>query len=354
MSDPRIPLPLLITGIAGVAGYNAFHYFRARYPGQVVGIRPVERRRMVEPGMVACNVEDGDGLKRLFDQHQFQSVLDCAGNCALKDCELDPPMAWRLNVEGPRRLLAAMKGGGARLVHLSVDLVFSGASGLGGYVEENPPDPVTVYGKTMVEGERLVQAEEPRSCIARISLPMGISLNGHAGAIDWIQHRFVNSRPATLYFDEVRTPAYTDCLNPLFETLLGNQLSGLYHAGGPRRLSLYQIAQIVNRIGGYDPRLLQGIYRRHAGPVPPRAGNVAMNSRKLADALGANPLDSWPYSDDLVPAHREWHFERPPGTPDSFEYLARVLYRNPARPVSTVPGLESLLLEKSAAAGAPA
>ena len=38
---------------------------------------------------------------------------------------------------------------------------------------------------------------------------------GHAGAIDWIQSRFKKGRPATLYFDEVRTPTYTDCLNPL-------------------------------------------------------------------------------------------------------------------------------------------
>ena len=37
---PDPPLPLLITGVAGVAGYNALHYFRERYPGQVVGIRP--------------------------------------------------------------------------------------------------------------------------------------------------------------------------------------------------------------------------------------------------------------------------------------------------------------------------
>ena len=46
---------------------------------------------------------------------------------------------------------------------------------------------------------------------------MGVSFNGHAGAIDWIQSRFKHRRPATLYFDEVRTPTYTDCLNPLFE-----------------------------------------------------------------------------------------------------------------------------------------
>ena len=84
---------------------------------------------------------------------------------------------------------------------------------------------------------------------------MGVSFNGHAGAIDWIQSRFKKSKPATLYFDEVRTPTYTDCLNRLCETVLASDLAGLYHAGGPRPLSLYKIAQIINRVGGYDPRI---------------------------------------------------------------------------------------------------
>ena len=112
---------------------------------------------------------------------------------------------------------------------------------------------------------------------------MGISFNGHAGAIDWIQSRFQKGKPATLFYDEIRTPTYTDCLNRLFEAVLAGDLAGLYHAGGPRRLSLYQIAQIVNRVGGYDAGAPDGPARRHeAGPIPPRAGNVTMDSGKLA------------------------------------------------------------------------
>ena len=55
---------------------------------------------------------------------------------------------------------------------------------------------------------------------------MGVSFNGHAGAIDWIQSRFKKGKPATLYFDEIRTPAYTDCLNRLYERVLANELAG--------------------------------------------------------------------------------------------------------------------------------
>jgi nucleoside-diphosphate-sugar epimerase len=197
-----------------------------------------------------------------------------------------------------------------------------------GYIESDPTDPVTVYGKTMVAAEQLLADWMPEACILRISLPMGVSFNGHAGAIDWIQSRFRKNRPATLYFDEIRTPAYTDCLNRLYERVLASDVAGLYHAGGPRALSLYQIAQIVNRVGGYDPALLMGCPRKQAGPIPPRAGNVTMNSQALAEALGDDPLDAWPYDESLVPTHNNWHYARE-GAPGSRERLARVLYRNP-------------------------
>jgi dTDP-4-dehydrorhamnose reductase len=199
------------------------------------------------------------------------------------------------------------------------------------YSEGDPTDPVTVYGKTMVAAEQLLADWMPEACVLRISLPMGVSFNGHAGAIDWIQSRFKKGRPATLYFDEVRTPAYTDCLNRVYERVIASDLTGLYHAGGPRALSLYQIAQVINRVGGYDPKLLMGCRRIEAGPVPPRAGDVSMNSSALIDALdGEELLDAWPYDPALVPTDSNWHHERSRerGSP---ELLARILYRNPGR-----------------------
>lgn len=327
-ADP--PLPLLITGVSGVAGFNALPYFLARYQGQIVAIRQKNNWRLNGPGVVACDAEDYESLSRLFDEHRFAAVLDCAGNCALRSCELDPEMAWRINVAGVENLLRVMAGRAARLVHLSIDLVFGGG-GNGGHVEQDPTDPVTVYGKTMVAAEERIVAADRSAAILRISLPMGVSFNGHAGAIDWIQSRFKKSKPATLYVDEIRTPHYTDCLNELCATMLGNDLAGIYHAGGPRRLSLYQIAQIINRVGGYDPHLLMGCPRIKAGPIPPRAGNVSLDSSKLAEALGYEPLDPWPLEEHWVPSHPDWHHDRSADERGSPDLLAQALYRNPRR-----------------------
>ena len=179
----RIRLPLFITGITGVAGYNALHYFQKRYPGQVIGTRPVQTWRLKRDGIVALDAEDRQGMSALFDRYRFPSVLNCVGNCALKSCELDPAMAQRVNVDSAANIVEQCTRHGARLVHLSTDLVYSGTKA-GNHVETDPVDPVTVYGKTMVQGEKLIVERAPETAVLRISLPMGPSFNRHAGAID--------------------------------------------------------------------------------------------------------------------------------------------------------------------------
>src|SRR5262249_47250512 len=151
--------------------------------------------------------------------------------------------------------------------------------------------------------------------------PMGPSFNRHAGAIDWICSRFRKGRPATLYFDEVRSCTYVDDLSCVCEFFLAANQAGLYHAGGPRALTLYQIGQIVNRVGGFHAELLKGCPRKAAGPIPPRAGNVSMCSGKMIRTIGHNPFRPWPANQALLPTHSHWHRHRGANDPGSVRHI---------------------------------
>ena len=82
LPEPRCPLPLLITGVAGVAGYNALAYFQARYPGQVIGIRQRDNWRLDGPGIVACNAED-----------RARPGSDCSTSTNSQPCSIAPATA---------------------------------------------------------------------------------------------------------------------------------------------------------------------------------------------------------------------------------------------------------------------
>jgi dTDP-4-dehydrorhamnose reductase len=263
-------------------------------------------------------------MDRIFREFGFRAVIDASGWCALKSCEHDPALGRRLNVDIGRNLMEQARRHGARLVRLSTDLVFDGIpyqregrAMSGGYRETDPVSPVTVYGKLMAESEAVILGGYPEAAVLRIALPMGPSFNGHAGAIDWIESRFRKGRPATLYFDEVRNSLYVQDLNRALRHFLGCDTGGIFHVGGALPLSLYQIAQVINRVGEYAPDLLMGCPRAQAGPMPPRAGDVSMDCSKALALLPPGTLRPWPLSPDLVPTDREWHRRRetifPPG-----------------------------------------
>ena len=327
MSLPSF-LPLLITGVTGVPGYSAFQYFHSKYPDHVTAIRPVRYWPLREKGIIPLDIEDRKGLAALMKQRRFKSVLNGAGSCALKSCEMNPVLAYRVNVQSALNVLEMISSHDIRLIHLSTDLVFPGKSE-GLYTEDDQVSPVTMYGKTMAIAEEIIMLKNPAAAIFRISLPMGISVNGHAGAIDWILSRFKKNNPATLYFDEVRSPFYCEDFNKVMELALGSKMRGIYHLGSHRHLSLYQIGQIVNKVGGYAPKLLKGCMRKEAGPMPPRAGNVTMNNQKLIKALGVDPFCKWPYLEHHVPDGKDWHHHRPAHMVFHPEQIHICLYRIP-------------------------
>ncbi|MFO0263875.1 MAG: dTDP-4-dehydrorhamnose reductase, partial [Planctomycetota bacterium] len=77
-----------------------------------------------------------------------------------------------------------------------------------------------------------------------------------------------------------------------------------------------------------------GCYRVEAGPIPPRAGNVTMDSQRLASLLRRQPFAPWPYFEELVPTDRTWHYRRE-GFAGSPALIPRLLYERP-RPGQTL------------------
>jgi dTDP-4-dehydrorhamnose reductase len=302
--------PILVTGLAGVPGFAHFNFFRSNHI-PVVGVRPKRKWNMNLPGAEGADVEDlVDALPELYRRHGFCAVVDASGNCALKNCEHNYDMAWNLN--GLQGLIIAdfCATHSIPLIRFSTDHVYSGSDPLKVHLEEDLPDYVTKYGKSMAQAEQEILQCNPYTVILRIALPMSYSWGGHAGAVDWIENRFKKNNKATLYYDEIRNSAYSrDICNVTLEILNKGMIpGGIYHCGGPRALSLYEIAQVINLCGAYDPELLVGCPRLEAGPFPPRAGNLQMDSSKLWNALGSNRfLRAWPEREDLVPTDVQWH-----------------------------------------------
>ena len=275
------------------------------------------------------------GLAGSSSEHQFASVLDCAGNCALKQCELAPEMAWRINVEGVQNLLSQTVPRGVRLVHLSCDLVFSGADGRGGYVETDPTDPVTVYGQTMAAAEEVDPGGRPDGLH-----PADFAADGRQ-----LQRPRRGDRLDRLAVQEVAARHALFRRNP--HAHLHRLPQPAVRADARQRAERHfsrrraAAAEPLPDRTDHQPRgrIRPGLPDGHSAPrgrPDPAAGRQRVHGLRQADPARWATIRStpWPYCESLVPTHADWHRERPPGEPRSPAYLHRVLATNPRVQIS--------------------
>lgn len=99
-------------------------------------------------------------------------IVNAAAHTAVDKAESEPELAQQLNATAPAALAQAARSAGAWFVHYSTDYVFDG-SGDQPWKETDATGPLGVYGRTKLEGERLVQAAGDRHLIFRTSWVYG-------------------------------------------------------------------------------------------------------------------------------------------------------------------------------------
>ena len=279
---------ILITGITSIHGWPIYRRLSHCLPSkQLFGIRPPKTPKPVGPQVQAACITDQDQLQAIRDRFKPTHVVHCAGVCDLDVCEERPDWAYDLNVNGTGVMASVF--GDLPIIYISTDLVFSGQNPPpGGYAEIHPPDPVSVVGKTFIQAESQLETAD-HACIVRLALPLGDSISGDKGAIDWIESRFKRQLPVTLFHDEIRSCIGCDEIGAMALQILQGQWTGLYHVGGPLPWSLYDIGVHVLQRGGYDPALLKGMLRHQEVNGPPRIGDVSLNSsayhQRLKEAI---------------------------------------------------------------------
>jgi len=103
------------------------------------------------------DISDAQAVARAMDAGQPAVVINAAAYTRVDQAELEPELAQRVNVDGPRHLAEACAAHGARLIHVSTDFVFDGSAG-SPYAPDAVTRPLSVYGVTKRDGEVQVAA----------------------------------------------------------------------------------------------------------------------------------------------------------------------------------------------------
>jgi dTDP-4-dehydrorhamnose reductase len=237
------------------------------------------------PNIASTCMTDRQELARLQKEFRPTHLLHAAGVCDLDRCEAKPLYAYDINVNGAKNIKSVFSDT-CYIMYLSADLVFSGdRPSPRGYVETDTPNPVSVVGKTYALAEKEI-AQAPMHSIVRLGLPMGDSIQGEKGAVDFIESRLKRGLPMSLFHDEYRSCIHCDDLADAIVSLFSMRVEGVFHVGGPRPVSLYEIGERILERGKYNPNALRKWSRADDVNGPPRIGNVHLNSTKAEQLLG--------------------------------------------------------------------
>ena len=249
---------LLITGGSGYLGSHLARQAQRSWPVAATYFSH-------EPHLPGCellplDIRDGAAVARLLAELRPAVVVHTAFVMG------DPEAMQAVIVEGTRNIAEATRAVGARLVHLSSDVIFDGERGP--YAEADPPSPITDYGRAKAEAERIVAGLCPEAAIVRTSLIYGFHPPDPRTC--WVLDSLRQGRPITLFTDELRCPVWVEQLAAALLELAAGAESGVWNIAGTQALSRYAFGERLARAYGLDPAGITAGLSHDSGLLRPR------------------------------------------------------------------------------------
>lgn len=234
-------MKILLTGMNGQVGWELRRTLAVL--GEVIAF---DRHDM--------DLASPDSLRRAVRKIEPALIVNAAAYTAVEKAESEPELAMAINGTAPGILAEEAKRLGAAIVHYSTDYVFDGTKP-NPYTENDPPNPLNVYGKTKLEGERAIQAVNVPYLILRTSWVYGTrGKNFLLTILQQAQERdelhVVNDQIGAPTWSRMIAEATAQVLgqcflSPRFRTRDMDEWRGLYHLTASGETSWFSFARAI-------------------------------------------------------------------------------------------------------------
>lgn len=237
-------------------------------------------------------------IERAIAAFRPDVVVNPAAYTAVDKAESEPDLAFALNRYGAGLVAAAAADQGIPVIHLSTDYVFDGTK-TGAYLESDPVNPQSVYGRSKLAGELAVAAANPRHVILRTSwvyAPFGSNF------VRTILRLASERDRLRVVNDQVGCPTYAPDIADAIRAIAGRvaggwqpHYAGVTHLAGPDPMTWYAFAKQVTDLAASRGRrsvLLDPISTSDYPTAAVRPANSQLSSAKLAAVfdVGLPPL----------------------------------------------------------------
>jgi dTDP-4-dehydrorhamnose reductase len=225
---------ILVTGASGLLGRQVVEIARAG-GHDVIGLSHAE-----------LDVTDAVLVAKTVAHHASEAVVHCAAYTAVDRAEAEPDRAYAVNRDGARHVAQAASDAGAILLYVSTDYVFDG-SARRPYLPDDPTGPLSVYGRSKLEGEEAVRGAGGEWIVVRTSWLYG----GDSGFVPAILRRAARGEALRIVDDQRGRPTWApDAATGVVE-LLERGARGVWHVAGGGECTWLELAREAVTLAGY-------------------------------------------------------------------------------------------------------
>lgn len=237
----------------------------------------------------SLDIADAEHVRTVISRESPDAVINCAAWTDVDGSESDPAKAERVNALGPEILARACREVNAGFVTISTDYVFDGRKD-GFYTQRDDPNPLSVYGRFKLEGERRVQAAYARSIIVRTGYIFG---PGGRNFLSVVVDRARRGDKLKAIRDCWGTPTYARDLAVRLRELAEFDLPGVFHVVSSGNGATFEtFAQEALKLAECDANLLESVTMDSLARPAPRPRNSKL-ACLLSEAIGLPPLPHW-------------------------------------------------------------
>jgi len=268
----------VVTGSSGLLGRSLVSVLTDRY--ETVGI---DKHVLEGRDDLAVDITQREHTLKAIVSAAPRVVVHTAAETDVDRCETERDLARRINVDGTANIADACTRVGAKLILVSTDYVFDGSKGK--YKETDQPNPISFYGVTKLEAERIGTSTSPDCLIVRPSVLYG----WHPTKLNfatWILKGLREHQILRVVKDHINSPTFADNLARAIQRAIERNSRGILHIAGDERISRFDFARRIARRFSLDESLLVPAEMKDLDWVARRPRDSSLNVGKAEKELG--------------------------------------------------------------------
>jgi len=229
---------------------------------------------------IHLDILDRINLRDIINLWSPDILINLAALTNVDFCEKNPFLAQEINAKGVKNICDFFHG---KIIQISTDYVFNGEKGP--YSENDKVAPLSVYGATKLEAEKIVMSHSSRNLILRANVLYDFHTQSKASFLNWVVNSLQRKKPIKVVNDQINNPTWTQSMAKIILSSIENNLNGIYHWGDSEFLSRYEFALKIARSYKLDTNLISPILTKELHQVAPRPLNSGLKADKILKVL---------------------------------------------------------------------